>query len=915
MLLYLVILERGMNSKFIEMVMELFNGGGVMKKHFRQICLCIGLLALFVGSQPTGQPVHAATIVVNSAADNLTANDGLCTLREAIRNANAGSDTTSGDCVAGATGADTITFANSLNGVSITLTLSGAGEDANLTGDLDITDALTITGNGVGKTIIDANGLGDRVFHIPGSTTVEMNDLTITDGSALSSSRGGGILTFGNLTLNRVRVTRNSSDERGGGLYFANGTSQINDSLIDANTSVTSGGGVFLDGGSATVVVTLNNSTLSGNSAAGFGGGLIVLGPGATATLNHVTAANNQADSDNVGGETGGGVSNLPVFPGTLNIRNTLIADNSLGSSGLGYDCSGPITSLDYNHIENDNGCGFITGIGDVVAGDPSLGALANNGGPTFTHALGSGSIVINTIPALTNGCGTTYTADQRGVSRPQGGSCDKGAYEFVTAVVPGVNGGDGPGGVGVTNGSSSMELWLKADRGVFSDAACTTPASSGNDVACWQDQSGNGWSYTQATSGNRPNFLTAIQNNQPVIRFNGTSDYLSSGAVLAAGDDTFTYFAGWLASTAGTHVIFEQNSAAQTTGERAALVTIPAATYGFNGEGNDFTNTAPYTAGQYEISAMVLNGNPIADNVLVYGRGTPYTGTINIGTQNVGTSGGSAVGYKIPTNSEFHDGDISEIVVFSNALNDTQRILVENYLSAKYDVALNANDVYDGDTSGSGHFDLNVAGIGRLGGNNHTQAHAAGMIVVNRTFLQDNGDWLLFGHRTLTNSSTSLDVPTSGDWGTAINPRRWQRHYYIDVTDVGTTGGTVDIIFDYSDGGMDGNPGGLPDGLISNYRLLKRTGTSGVFTDIATATAIVGDQVHFQGVDVALLGSNFTLGTLNVVDSPTAVTIQSLAAPVAGTAVVPFLTILILLAGMTAVFLRHSRRQRKELF
>ncbi|GIK57640.1 MAG: hypothetical protein BroJett015_33030 [Chloroflexota bacterium] len=886
----------------------------MIKKHFRLICLLIVLLVLIGSNLPTARQVHAAIIIVDSAADNLTAGDNLCTLREAIMNANAGGDTSSGDCIAGVVGADTITFASSLNGVSITLTLSGAGEDANLTGDLDITDIVTITGNGVGKTIIDASGLGDRVFHIPGGTTVEMNDLTIKGGTALSSSRGGGILNFGNLTLNRVRVTENSSDERGGGLYFANGTSQINDSLIDANIAATSGGGVFLDGGSVTVVVTLNNSTLSGNSAAGFGGGLITLGPGATAILNHVTAANNQADSDNTGGETGGGISNLPVFAGTLNIRNTLVADNFLGSSNPGYDCSGTISSLDYNHIEDTGGCGFITGTGDVVAVDPILGALTNNGGPTFTHALGSGSIAINTIPAGVNGCGTTYTADQRGVSRPQGSNCDKGAYEFVTAVVPGVNGGDGPGGVGLTNGSSSMELWLKADRGVFSDVGCTTPASSGNDVACWQDQSGNGWSYTQATSGNRPNFLTAVQNNQPVIRFNGTSDYLSSGAVLAAGDDTFTYFAGWMANTAGTHVIFEQNSATQMTGERAALVTIPSATYGFSGEGNDFTNVVSYTVGQYEISAMVLNGNPTADNVLVYGRGTAYTGTINIGTQNLGTTGGTAVGHKIPTNGEFHDGDIGEIVVFSNALNDTQRILVENYLSAKYDVALNANDVYDGDTSGSGDFDLNVAGIGRLGGNNHTQAHAAGMIVVNRTFLQDNGDWLLFGHRTLTNSSTSNDVPTSGDWATATNPRRWQRHFYIDVTDVGTTGGTVDIIFDYSEGGMDGNPGGLPDGLVSNYRLLKRTGTSGVFTDIATATAIVGDQVHFQGVDVALLGSNFTLGTLNVVDSPTAVTFQSLAAPAVDTAVVPLLTALILLAGITAVFLSHSWQRQKEL-
>jgi hypothetical protein len=66
------------------------------------------------------------------------------------------------------------------------------------------------------------------------------------------------------------------------------------------------------------------------------------------------------------------------------------------------------------------------------------------------------------------------------------------------------------------------------------------------------------------------------------------------------------------------------------------------------------------------------------------------------------------------------------------------------------------------------------------------------------------------------------------------------------------------------------------PAGPASNYRLLRRGDAETQFSDIATASAIVGDQVQFLGVDVTLLGSNFTLGTLDDANSPTAIGLQS---------------------------------------
>jgi hypothetical protein len=297
-----------------------------------------------------------------------------------------------------------------------------------------------------------------------------------------------------------------------------------------------------------------------------------------------------------------------------------------------------------------------------------------------------------------------------------------------------------------------------------------------------------------------------------------------------------------------------------------------------------------------YTNSAQVGSDRPAALNL-------PANPELSVGGFNLraGSTGNELTGY------------LGEMIFFSQALADVDRILVENYLSAKYNIAMTANDVYNGDDSGNGNFDLDMAGIGRFGGNNHTQSHSAGIIVANRSFLQDNGDWLTFGHRTAANNKAATDLPTSGDWASAANPMRWARHWAFMRTDAaGTTGGTVDIIFDFSEGNMNG--GQPPAGPPSNYRLLRRENPTGTFEDIATATAIVGDQVQFLGVDVSLLGSNFTLGTLNDNTSPTAIGLSSLrAGSTDRVLLVPIGlgAILLILAGVALVINRKQRRSQ----
>src|SRR3990170_8265891 len=156
----------------------------------------LGLAALLL-LLVLSQAAQATTITVNSAAD-VIADDGVCTLREAITAAltDTASGATPGECAAGS-GADTIT----LPAGTYTISIAGAGEDANATGDLDITADLTINGAGAATTIVQAcdssggpcTGI-DRVLHITGAfVTAEISGLTIQNGFLPGFDFGGGI--------------------------------------------------------------------------------------------------------------------------------------------------------------------------------------------------------------------------------------------------------------------------------------------------------------------------------------------------------------------------------------------------------------------------------------------------------------------------------------------------------------------------------------------------------------------------------------------------------------------------------------------------------------------------------------------------------------------------------------------------
>lgn len=143
----------------------------------------------------------------------------------------------------------------------------------------------------------------------------------------------------------------------------------------------------------------------------------------------------------------------------------------------------------------------------------------------------------------------------------------------------------------------------------------------------------------------------------------------------------------------------------------------------------------------------------------------------------------------------------------------------------------------------------------------------ATGLDIVNVSFLNDVGDDIIFAHNNAAFANVTANLPTGVE-------KRWNRVWELDVNDAaGTTGGNVNLTFDISDAGGQGN-----FGSSGTYFLLGRAAGSGdVFSIIpVVSTSVTGDQLTFT-VSASNLGSEFTLGA--TADSPTALRLQALSA------------------------------------
>ena len=422
-----------------------------------------GFIVLQEGQLEPANIMHAPNLTFNvttTTDENNGCGSGAgCSLREAIIAANT------------AAGPDLITFG--VNG-TFQLTIAGNNENASATGDLDVLQALTITGNGPTNTVVTAgtsmaNGI-DKVFSINplfnSAFDTSVTGLTIRYGRNISPINGdgyGGGLDWdagftstnnGTLSLSNLLVDQNTSaDGLGGGLGLVGGPnsmSTITNSTISSNQasrlggSATNGGGIYVAFNSPTSMTTV---TITGNSTpnTGSNGGgmfMVSMAGGGSNTLTGLTITNNNAGP---GQSTGGG---LYVNRGLVISPPTIISNNSAGREGGGmymlvHQTSVNISEATFSNNNADGTGGAVFGGGAIALGPQSFGASLNALNVSYTRFIGNispqgsgisnrGGLVnaennwwgCNAGPGNT-GCNTVFTVNDAGVPAGDLGSID----------------------------------------------------------------------------------------------------------------------------------------------------------------------------------------------------------------------------------------------------------------------------------------------------------------------------------------------------------------------------------------------------------------------------------------------------------------------------------------------------------
>jgi hypothetical protein len=278
----------------------------------------------------------------------------------------------------------------------------------------------TVTGNQA------PNGDGGGVYNDGGRVTLIQSTVSGNQVSnTVTSGSGGGIYNSGNLGLFQSTVSGNQAPEGyGGGIYNAGTELELTQSTVGPSNLAADGGGVYND-----APLAATNTTIADNTASEYGGGLYNEEVG---SLANVTLFGNAAERASSGG-------NVYLDDYDLTLHDTLIAAGVAPTSG--GNCafegtSGLVVSKGYN-AEDANQCTLEPKVGDQVGAVLDLAPLGSYGGPTQTVALLAGSAAIDKgDPAGCTGAeGELLTVDQRGVARPQNGRCDTGAFEYVFPV------------------------------------------------------------------------------------------------------------------------------------------------------------------------------------------------------------------------------------------------------------------------------------------------------------------------------------------------------------------------------------------------------------------------------------------------------------------------------------------------
>ncbi|WP_268124251.1 T9SS type A sorting domain-containing protein [Roseivirga pacifica] len=417
------------------------------------------------------------------------------------------------------------------------------------------------------------------------------------------------------------------------------------------------------------------------------------------------------------------------------------------------------------------------------------------------------------------------------------------------------LNAQTGPGGIGNTNGSSDLDIWFDANQLAYNDAG-TNLATDGQTVQSWHNLSGSGSTSNASNVTNLPIFTENALNGYPALTFDGVDDLLD-----------FTY------TTVGTGSIFLVASGSNPTNvqRRAIRLGGPASNFrvtlgmpaasSFRARLFDGTTATPLSttvsaATPYVYSYNYSNGSSV--ELFVNGNLAASNSTVVTGTP--GVSGTARI-----SSSALWNGNISEIIHIASGANTAEKIIIENYLAAKYGLSLSTSDIYDEDNDG---YDHDVAGIGQApDGSSHTDSRGTGMVRINGADNLENGEFLFWGHDGADALATETDdIPMGVE-------ARFQRVWRVSEENtfgVSVDVGSVNVLFDLS---------AFSSVTAADLVLLIDTDNDGTFADETPITGATdqGDGMYqFAGISALTDNTRFTIASADTEQTPLPVVLVS---------------------------------------
>ena len=391
-------------------------------------------------------------------------------------------------------------------------------------------------------------------------------------------------------------------------------------------------------------------------------------------------------------------------------------------------------------------------------------------------------------------------------------------------------HGQTGPAGVG---NSSSNKVWLDAH---------SINSIDGSLVSSWADLSGNGMNFVQGTGLRQPIYSSLGIAGLPAVTFDGINDVLVSPSNPALETNTMTYFMVYDRTTLTSDIMINMGYASPLNKYR---------TYSNNGQNTIISaqyspsiNWVRYTDPP---GASFFSFHATPTTIQTYSQGTlamtkTATNVIPTTHQNITLGNKSAVG----TGSYIFTGEIAEVVVFNTTLNPLQRILVENYLGAKYNMAI-PTDHYDYDAT----HQFGLIALANDGVNSQTIAQGSGILELSGATDLGSNEYFVIAHTDFSPDEYNLvNLPAS-----LPDHLRLERTWRVDET--GETG-TTTLTFRLSD---------YDFAVDTSYRLLVDTDAD--FADATVVSGVYDAITQTVTFDINLSdGDYFTLaGILQILD------------------------------------------------